>query len=247
MTRLALLAIATVLVVSPGRLNAGQQPQMRPALLTNGKNSLINLIDTQRLFKEGQGDAVVRFDFGVSRHGEGYEAETYMRSDKSDKLAKEIIDKCNRSKFMPAVYKGEEVASMVMGTAIFGVVGGKPHLRIYLHQEPSHLKNGDDFISPQPVVMWNDKFNGFIYPEEGRFSGMVSVKLDVDANGNLLNTQVSHESMPGRGMGKAIMERIHTLHFVPAFSHGQAVASSTTWNLTFQGGGRGQSWTGDSN
>src|SRR4051812_40993343 len=167
------------------------QQDMRPAVMKPGPTALINVIDAEQLFKRGQGDAIVRFDFGVDRTGQAYGTDTYLRSDKSDLFAHEIVDKMERSKWIPAVWHGETVYCTVSATGIFAVVDGKPRVRIYLNQEEDHLKHGDDFIAPQPTFSHHDHFTGFFDPNGGRFSGLASAKIQVDATGKLVGAKVS--------------------------------------------------------
>jgi len=65
-------------LISLGPLRAEKSVTMRPALFTNGPSSLINLIDTGRLLRQGQGDAIVRFHCLVGKHGESYRLLTFM-------------------------------------------------------------------------------------------------------------------------------------------------------------------------
>lgn len=211
-----------------------------------GPHALINLIDGQALMKRGQGDAIVRFDCGVTRSGNSPWVDTYLRSNNSDAFAKEVIDKCERSKWIPARLNGEIVASIVSATAIFAVIDGKPRVRVFLNQEEDHLKRADDFISPQPAFYYKDTFQGFYDPDEGRYSGLVSVNVDVEGNGKLLSAKASAtKGMAGRGYLKSIEERIHQLNFIPAFSHGQPVACSATWHIAYRGWGHNESWMSD--
>src|ERR1700710_2829639 len=178
----------SILVLSASRLPA---QQLRPAVMEPGPHALINVIDGAALLKRGPGDAIVRFDFFVNRIGEAWGTDTYLRSNKSDALANEIIAKVETSKWIPAVWQGEKVGTIVPATAIFAVIDGKPRVRIYLNQEEEHLKRGDDFIAPQPAFSYRDHFQGFYDPDEGRYSGLVSVKLQLDASGKVLSAKSS--------------------------------------------------------
>ena len=211
-----------------------------------GPRALINLIDGEKLLKQGQGDAIVRFDFAVSDIGQAWGTDSYLRSDKSDAFAKEIIDKVPRSKWLPAIWRGGKVYAIVSATGIFGVIDGKPRVRIFLNQEEAHLKTGNDFISPQPVFSYRDHFRGFHDPDNWRYSGIVNVKMQVDATGKLVSSNVSATpGLQGRGFMKSVEERIRLLNFLPAFEHGRPVASSTTWHIAHQGYGHNETWQSD--
>jgi hypothetical protein len=75
--RLAGTIIAASVWIMSGQvanLRAENLPEMRPALIGSGPNSLVNLIDTEGLFRKGQRDAWVMFncvllgDGNVSRY-----------------------------------------------------------------------------------------------------------------------------------------------------------------------------------
>jgi len=195
--------------------------------------------------QRGQGDAAIRFSCLVNKDGEGYDMWTYRRSQHSDVLAQEVADKCRRAKFIPAISNSRHVWSFVSGTVMFGVIDGKPHLRIFLNQEEEHLKKGDDFIAPQEVFTYNDEFEGFVYPPDEMLSGMVCVQLDNDASGKLLASKVTYESPVGGRFGKAVMDKLHKITFLPGFLHGQPVACTTTWQILFRGAGRSTHWNTD--
>jgi len=243
--RISLFLYGSVFFIPMASLSAAPQPAMRPALLGTGPDSLINLIDTAKLMKRGQGDAAIRFSVYLDKDGEGSDMWTYRRSPHSDILAQEVADECRRAKFIPAISNSRRVWSYVSGTVMFGVIDGKPHLRIFLNQEPEHLKKGDDFIAPQEVFTYNDEFEGFIYPSPEMLSGTVCLKLDTDATGKLLSSKVTYESPAGAGFGKAVMERLHKITFLPGYLNGQPVACSTTWQLLFRGRGRSTHWNTD--
>jgi hypothetical protein len=229
-------------LISVGNLPAEQLPAMRPALLGTGKGSLINLMDAERLMKKGQTDAIVRFTCGVNYSGQGSNMVTYRGSANARPLAEEAIDKLERATFIPAVYRHEKTSSLLSGTIIYAVISGKPHLRIHLNQEGEHLKHdGDDFISPQPVFPPEDKFHGFDFPNE-TVSADVGVTLNIDATGKLNDAKLVSESPPGAGFGPAVMNKISLVTFLPAYSHGKPVASTTTFHIMFRGRGRGSHW-----
>jgi hypothetical protein len=237
-------ALLSLFLVRP--VGAEELPDMRPALLGNGPNSLINIIDTKKLMEKGQGDAIVYFSCFVSDNGEGYEMVTYRSTPKSEALAEEAIDKSERSRFIPAVYGHRKRYAEVRGSIVYGVINGKPRLRIYLNQEQEHLKHGDDFISPQWVYLWEkSNLRTMQYPQFGIYSATVGVKMDLDASGKMKDSKVAFESPAGRGFGETVMKKIRDFTFLPAYQRGKPVASTTTWWLTFQGYGRGKRWNTD--
>jgi hypothetical protein len=71
-TRLSCFIVAAIASWAAANVSAESLPQMRPALIGSAPGSLINLIDTQALFQEGQRDAWVMFGCGVAGDGVAY-------------------------------------------------------------------------------------------------------------------------------------------------------------------------------
>jgi hypothetical protein len=192
-------------------------PQFRPALLGHHKKSLINTIDTQGLLKRGQGDGFVMFGCAVSRYGYGYWSRTYRCSANTELLQKEVLGRIDEATFEPAVYKGGRVGVYLTGSVVFAVRDGKPHLRIFLHQEDDELKKGTDFIAPQWAwgAPGNTKFDGIYYPPSapGR-AGVASLKLSVNETGQVQAASVAYEHPPGVGFGKQALA-IRDAAFIP--------------------------------
>jgi hypothetical protein len=246
--RTFLLLCGFLLLVALGSLGAEQLPEMRPALLGSGSHSLVNLIDTESLMKRGQTDTMVMFTCFVAASGKPYMMVTYRGTPNSNPLAEEIADKYVRALFTPAVYQHQNINGLISGTIIYRIAQGKPHLRIYLNQEAEHLKQGDDFISPQMVFVFGGKFKGIKYPEGiGRVSGTVAFNINVDAAGKLKSSKLVFETPPGKGFGTAVMSGINDATFLPGYLHGKPVACSATLQIVFRGGGRGtgQYWQTD--
>lgn len=228
------------LLISLGSLGAEQLPEMRPALLGNGPKSLVNLIDTGSLMKRGQTDAMVMFTCSVAATGKPYHMDTYRGTPNSIPLAEEAVDKYARALYIPAVYQHQNVDALINGTIIYRMVNGKPHLRIYLTQEADHLKQGDDFISPEPFFVFNEKFKGFKYPDGSyNVSATVAFSVSVDAAGKLKNTKLVFETPAGKGFGPEVMNKIKDVNFLPGYFHGNPIACSATLQTVFRGAGRG--------
>jgi hypothetical protein len=215
-------------------------PRYRPALLGNHKQSLINTIDTQMLLKRGQGDGFVMFGCGVSQSGDGYWSRTYRCSPNTELLQKEILGRIDRAIFEPAVYKGSRVGVYLMGAVVFAVRDGKPHLRIFLHQEEDDLKKGNDFIAPQfAFAPGNTKFKGIYYPPQAPGSpGLASLKLSVNELGEVQAASVTYEHPPGMGFGTQAVGPIRDAAFIPGFRNGKPVACQFNWTIIFTGTGR---------
>lgn len=235
------LVVCSLLPITLGpHALAESLPQFRPALLGNHKKSLINTIDTQMLLKRGQGDGFVMFGCGVTQSGDGYWSRTYRCSANTELLQKEILGRIDQAIFEPAVYKGSHVGVYLMGSVVFAVRDGKPHLRIFLHQEEEDLKKGNDFIAPQfAFATGNPKFKGIYYPPNAPGgSGVASVKLKVNEVGEVLAASVTYEHPPGMGFGRQTADAIRDASFIPGFRNGKPVSCQFNWTIIFTGPGR---------
>ena len=241
MKRIVRLLVCSVLLMLVDQNALAQSlPQFQPALLGHHKKSLINIIDTQALLKRGQGDGFVMFGCGVSQYGDGYWSRTYRCSPNTAILQKEVLDRIDQAQFEPAVYKGSHVGVYLMGSVVFAVREGKPHLRIFLHQEEGDLKQGNDFVAPQfTFAPGNTKFDGIYYPPQAPGSGGVaSVKLSVDETGKVQAASVVYEHPPGVGFGAQTASAIRDAWFIPGFRNGKPVSCQFIWTIIFTSTGR---------
>ena len=215
-------------------------PEFRPALLGNGKKSLVNMINAESLFKRGQRDATIMFSCGVSNLGYGFGAQVYRCSPNSDLLQQEVLGRIGQAQFEPAVFRHNHVHVWIDGTVTMVVLKGKPHLRIFLNQEESELKHAGDFISPQyAIVPGNTKFRGIYWPPGAPgHNGLAAVKISVDHTGNVSNPKVVYEYPPNLGFGSAVAGPISDCWFIPGFRNGRIVSCTFTWSVIFFGSGR---------
>ena len=235
------LVVCSLLPITLGQVALAENlPQFRPALLGNHKKSLINTIDTQMLLKRGQGDGFVMFGCAVSQYGDGYWSRTYRCSPNTELLQKEVLGRIDQAMFEPAVYKGSRVGVYLMGAVVFAVRDGKPHLRIFLHQEEEDLKKGNDFIAPQfAFAPGNTKFKGIYYPPQAPGSpGLASLKLNVNELGEVQAASVTYEHPAGMGFGAQAVGPIRDAAFIPGFRNGQPVSCQFNWTIIFTGTGR---------
>ena len=108
---------------------------MRPALIGSGPRSLVNMINTERLMKRGQKDAMIMFTYTVTSTGESPLMITYRGTPGSDALAEEASNAVTT----PAIYAHQRRDAWVDGTILYRVIDSKPHLRIYLNQESDRI------------------------------------------------------------------------------------------------------------
>jgi hypothetical protein len=214
---------------SPASSPTPNLPEVRPALIGNGPNSLVNTIDTADLIKKGQKEAAVMFSCLVAPTGDVARAGAYRGTQGSQLLEQELLKRLATSKFIPAIHNQKPVLAVFYGTVKFAVVNGKPRLRIFANQQVNEVDKETDFIDPQPYVGQDSKFSGLHYPDTGTtvaVTGVVDLALNVDAKGNLKNLQVVSEEPPLLGFGDAAMSDFDGAKFIPAFRNGQPVESN---------------------
>lgn len=214
-------------------------PKYRPALPTRGARSLVNLINVESLMKRGQKDAIAMFSCYVSVMGTGHSMTVYRSSPNSELLQKEILGQIIRAQWEPGVYNHVRVGVWLSGTVSYFIASGKPHLRVFLNQEESDLKSGNDFVAPQfAFVTGNPKFKGIYWPSNAPgHEGAAAVTLEVDATGKILSAKVAYEHPPNLGFGAAVAGPIRDALFIPGFRNGKPVSCRFTWTLLFFGGG----------
>ena len=219
-------------------------PMYRPILLGKGPNSLINRIDTQELMKKGQKDALLMFICSVKKNGEVEWNGVYRGTPDSDLLREELQKRLSRAsdpRFIPAVYNHRPVDAIYYATLTFAVVDGKPRLRIFSNQEAEEIKQGHDFIGPQPFFGTESNFNGFHYPPQEDapvpLDGVVELELKIDATGNLQEVKVHSEKPPFSGFADAALADFNKAKFIPAFRDGKPVACDVTLRVYYPGQG----------
>ena len=204
-------------------------PEIRPALIGTGPNSLINTIDTADLIKKGQKEAAVMFSCLVAPTGDVARAGVYRGTRGSELLEQEVMKRLATAKFIPAIHNHQPVIAVFSGTVRFSVVNGKPRLRIFANQQVEEVDKESDFIDPQPYVGPDSKFTGLHYPETGSsvaLTGFVELAVSIDAKGNLTSMKVLSEEPPLLGFGDAAISDFTGAKFIPAYRNGQPVESN---------------------
>jgi TonB family protein len=212
-------------------------PEVRPALIGNAPNSLINTMDSADLMKKGQKEAAVMFSCLVAPSGEVVRSGAYRGTHGSELLEQELLKRLAAARFIPAIHDHKPVIAIFYGTVKFAVVNGKPRLRIFANQQLAELDKETDFIDPQPYVGQDSKFTGLHYPDTGStvaVTGVVELALNVDAKGNLKNIQILSEEPPLLGFGEAAWSDFNGAKFIPAFRNGQPAESNVKIPLYYK-------------
>ena len=231
----------TVKIGSPTPQATPALPELRPALLGTGPDSLVNKIDTADLIKKGQKDAAVMFSCLVAPTGDVARSACYRGTKGSELLEQEVLRRLANAKFVPAIHNHQPVIAVFYGTVTFANVNGKPRLRIFSNQQLEEVKKENDFIDPQPYVGPGSPFTGTHYPDTGTsvmVTGVVELALDVDAAGNLRKIQVVTEDPPYLSFGQAALTDFGGAKFIPAFRNGKPVESKVTVPVYYKSSGQ---------
>jgi hypothetical protein len=207
-------------------------PQYRPALVGRGPNALINQIDSQELFKNGQKDAAVCFSCLVRKNGDVQLAEAYRATADAALLQQELLKKLAGIRFLPAIYNQVPVDVIFYGTVVFKVVDFRPRLRIFSNQETEDVNKESDFVAPQPVFGSESKFTGWHYPPEKEapveINAEVELVVDVSDKGVVNKADVINEDPPFVGFGEAALRDVKLARFIPGFRGGVPIACKST-------------------
>lgn len=229
--KLIVVAVAAGLSLCAARLAAENLPQMRPALIGSGPGSLVNLIDTEALFRQRQRDAWVMFECAILGDGVVRGSDFFTASPDSGLLKNEVRRRLRQTRFIPAVYNHKRTWSWFAGTVVFVVVNGQPRLRIYAHQDLDEIKRGTDFVAPQIIDVPTNYYHNFPKAPTAAVrdyaAGVVKVRHSVDANGKTTNVEVISEP-PGYQMGDYLKKALPRIDFSPGYRNGRATATTYT-------------------
>jgi hypothetical protein len=233
----AFLLITLLSIADLAELHAAE-PRFQPALVGNGSNALINLIDTKKLMKKGQGDGLLMFTCWVPVNGRVRDYFIYRTTSGSKLLKEEVGTALLRSHFIPAIYNGQRTEVMIIGTVVLLMADGRPHLRIYMNQNHDDVAKGNDFIAPQLVA--NSPDWGAVRYHPAAYKAAVNGKntwvvlsVTADANGNQKDLRVSAEEPTGFGIGAAAKDMFPKARWVPGFRNGHTVECTFDFPLWF--------------
>ena len=110
-SRFFIAATLTVFSALPAELSAESLPDIRPAMIGSGSGSLVNLINTQTLFQQGQRDAWVMFECSVAGDGIVFGSDFFTASPDAKLLKNEIRRRLRQTRFIPAVYNHKRTSA----------------------------------------------------------------------------------------------------------------------------------------
>jgi hypothetical protein len=246
MRTLAFSLIALLAILDLAELQAAE-PQVRPALIGNGPNALINLIDTKKLMAKGQGEGLLMFTCHVNLNGKVQFYYIYRETPGSKLLKEDVGDALSACRFIPAIYNGHRTEVSVTGTVVFLVKDGKPHLRIYMNQNHDDIAKGNDFIAPQLLtntIEWEAARSdpAVVKASLYRTQGAIQLSMTVDANGNQRDLKVILEDPPGLGFGDAERRIYAKARWIPGFRNGHPVECTFDYAEWFVFGAPARPW-----
>ena len=222
--------VAPVLLLTLHFAAAETSGAFRPALIGNGPKSLVNLIDTSRLMREGQADAVVMFDAAVGDYVGGSVLNSVCYGGPNSKpLKKEVSKELQRCEFIPALVHGKPTVVFFRGAVVFTVREGRPRLQIFANQDRSELARGSDYIQQQLILGTDDweeakQYLGVLTHHWK--SGIAIVSLEVDAEGKRKEMHLVRETPEGLNLGAAALKTLSTAEFIPAYRNGRVVSAT---------------------
>ncbi len=221
---------------SPGATaNPQVRPQFRPAVLSTGPQSLVNLISSKDLLAKGQKDGAVQFAVVIGPHGEATEAWVYRAMPGSKPLEDEVLKRLPSAKFTPPIYNHQPVTVMLYGTVIFDA-DDAPYVKILLNQDPNEIKRASDFIGPQPVIGADSGFDGLHEPPgvPVAIECIVELKIHVDEKGKMAELAITGEDPPLLGFKQSAQADFEDAKFIPAFRDGDATESTSFMSLCYK-------------
>lgn len=204
-------------------------------MLSVGPQSLVNLIDSKALLAKGQKDGAVQFAVAIGPHGEATEAWVYRAMPGSKPLEDEVLNRLGMSRFTPPIYNYQPVSVLLYGTVIFDA-DDAPYVKILLNQDPNEIKDGNDFIGPQPVIGGDSGFDGLHVPPEVpvALECIVELKVHVDQKGRLVEFAVTGEDPPLLGFRQSAEKDFGDAKFIPAFRNGDVEESTSFMSVCYK-------------
>jgi hypothetical protein len=228
--RFGLIAAIFFFLHRAGFSTVEENARFRPALVGNGPKSLVNLIDTAKLMRKEQQDAVVVFDAVIDADEGGSVSKFECHgSPGSDRLKKEVSEELLHAVFIPALAQGKPVGVFFRGSVVFAVRNGRPRLQVFANQDREELARGSDFIEPQMILGTDDWEEAKPYLEvlrKHQRHGIAFVSITVDVEGKRKEMHLVREDPPGLNIGAAALKTLSTAHFIPAFRNGRAVGAT---------------------
>jgi hypothetical protein len=235
-----LIAIFLATSIVRTSLVAENLPEMRPALVGNGKNSLVNMFNPHNVIKRGETHGALYFGCVVAPNGVPERGRIWGNTEQTMALRDELRIKLSQCRFVPAVYNHRNVYCYFEGTLAFSTTDGKPHVRIFANQQLSELQKESDFITPQIISIpghiydftkVKDPFGGWGTDDKPVVADM---SLSIDASGKVKDINLQKVTPPDKEKYAAsAVERLKQRTWLPAYRNGKPVDSTTQFRYYF--------------
>lgn len=229
------VGLVTGLVSVVANFACGQDSgNVRPAMLASGGDSVAACLHYPAKAKAKKDEAAIPFYCEVGADGKPAFISLFGPEDKTE-FRVALLKALSQGRFQPAMSGGKAVPVLLGGTAFFMFRGDEPVMAISLStadkEKTAALGN---YIQPQLLStnlefrrkLWHAQHDPGIHPLMGVSSvhaGAV-VLAQIDAQGNVVSTEIVAESRPGAGYGALLVKGFQGAKFIPAFSNGKPVA-----------------------
>jgi Gram-negative bacterial TonB protein C-terminal len=204
---------------------------LRPAMITNGSDSVAAYLHYPKKAKAAKEAAVIPFYCEVKADGRAAHLMLYGADDKAQ-FSLALMQALRSGRFQPAVADGKAVPVMIGGTAIFMFRGDQPIVALSLSTaDTGKLATFANYIQPQMLTSSADfrrkirkaSFdNDLKNPQPGVHPSAIAV-AEVDAQGNMTNVKITAESPPKSWCGPLLLKAFKGEKFIPALENGKCV------------------------
>jgi Gram-negative bacterial TonB protein C-terminal len=230
MITVARYIIAALVLMLAHALTAFGDTGLRPAMITNGSDSVAAYLHYPKKAKEKKEEAAITFYCEIKSDGRAAHLMLYGADDKAQ-FRQAVLQALRAGRFQPATVDGKPVAVMIGGTAIFMFRGDQPTVAIALSTaDTGKLASLSNYIQPQMLTSSADfrrkmrkvSFDTDLNWGRGVHPSAIAV-ADVDAQGNMTNVKITKES-PAKGWcGPVLAKTFKGEKFIPAMENGKSV------------------------
>ena len=220
-----------LLSVAPNGAHAQAGTDSRPAMITNGGDSVAAHLHYPPKAKAAKVQTAIPFYCEVGADGKPAHLQLYGPKDKAEfRIA--LLAALRNGRFQPAMSGGKAVPVILGATAIFMFHGNEPVIVISLSTaEKEKIATLGNYIQPQMLAssaefrrkLLKARFDPDIHLRPGEHPGAVAV-AQVDAQGNLLSTKIAAESPADAGWGPLLLKGFQGAKFISALNNGKPVA-----------------------
>jgi hypothetical protein len=203
---------------------------LRPAMITNGSDSVAAYLHYPKKAKEAKVQAAIPFYCEVKADGKAAHLMLYGGDDKTQ-FRQALNQALRAGRFQPATENGKAVPVMIGGTAIFMFRDDQPTVAIALSTADSaKLATFANYIQPQMLTSSADfrrkmrraSFeNDLLHYRAVHPSAMALA--DVDAQGNMTSVKIIKEEPARTWPGQLLVKTFKGAKFIPAQENGKTV------------------------